>query len=65
MFYMKAERYNGCLHFETLAGLSIDESMYLDESEFLRESANLTEHDDSLFGIVSVEVQSILHSVYK
>ncbi len=60
--YIKAD-YNGSLVFETVAGFR-DESLVLNESEFLRELARLTERGDELFGIVSNEVYDVLNAAY-
>lgn len=64
MFYMKANRnYNGKLHFETLAGINNDKSLYHSESEFIREAGNISAGDDCIYGIVCIDMHSIL-SVY-
>ena len=65
MFYMKAKRdYNGKLQIETLAGLTVDESEFLDERVFLKECATLMHEDNAIYGVVSCDVQSVLVSVY-
>ncbi len=61
--YVKANRYNGCLQIETVAGF-FDESLVTDECEFLRNCANLNEYDE-VFGILSNEVYDILHEAYR
>ena len=64
MFYMSAKRdYNGKLHVETLAGF-IDDSLVLDESDFLQEMATTTYIEDEIFGIVSRDVHSVLLAAY-
>lgn len=64
MFYMRAERdYKGRLIIETLAGF-IDDSLVLGESEFLKEITHTTYINDTVYGIVSCDVQSILLAAY-
>lgn len=62
MFYVQAQRYNGSLLIDTVPAF-VDESNVVEESQFLKECANL---DDSeiVQGIVSQDVYEILNHAY-
>jgi hypothetical protein len=61
---MKANRdFNGCLRLETLAGF-VDDSLVVDESEFLETIKDIDANDGDIFGIISSDVFDVLNNAY-